>query len=355
MSITNKMKGGVNMGYYDGTKLLSMLDINNEKPEIYICTTNRNAGKTTYYNRYCVNRFKKFGEKFCVIYRYDYEMGDVDKKFFDEIGRLFFPDDSMTFVRKAKGTYGELFLNGVSCGYAVALNKADQIKKHSHLLSDTVRMIFDEFQSETNNYVPNEITKFISVHTSIARGGGKQIKYLPVIMLSNAITILNPYFTAMDIANRLRSDTKYLKGDGYVLESGYYEEVANMQRNSAFNRAFKNDKYVAYASENVYLNDNASFIEKLEGKNSYYCTFVIEGKNFAIREFPEIGYLYVNKNVDSSYPIRICASADSHNVNYVMLKRNDAIINVLRQFFEHGSFRFKDMESKDALLKLLCY
>lgn len=34
--------------YYDGTKLLSMLDINGNKPEIYMCTTNRTGGKTTY-------------------------------------------------------------------------------------------------------------------------------------------------------------------------------------------------------------------------------------------------------------------------------------------------------------------
>lgn len=343
------------MGFYDGTKLLSMQDLNGNKPEIYICTTNRNAGKTTFYNRYAVKRFKNYGEKFGLIYRYDYELVDVDKKFFDEIGRLFFPDDTMTFVRKAKGAYGELFLNGISCGYAVALNKADQIKKHSHLLADTVRLIFDEFQSETNKYVPDEITKFISIHTSIARGGGKQIRYLPVIMLSNAITILNPYFSAMDIATKLKDDTKFLRGDGFVLESGYYEEVAQMQKTSAFNRAFANNKYVQYASENVYLNDNKTFIEKLEGTNRYYCTFTVEGKDFALREYPELGYIYVSKNVDYSYPLKICASVDSHNINYVMLKRNDALISVLRQYFEHGVFRFKDQESKNALIKLLCY
>ena len=45
--------------YYDGTKLLSMLHINGRKPEIYMCTTNRTGGKTTYFGRLCVNRFLK--------------------------------------------------------------------------------------------------------------------------------------------------------------------------------------------------------------------------------------------------------------------------------------------------------
>ena len=43
--------------YYDGTKLLSLMDINGKRPEIYISTSNRSAGKTTYFNRFFVNRF----------------------------------------------------------------------------------------------------------------------------------------------------------------------------------------------------------------------------------------------------------------------------------------------------------
>ena len=30
--------------YYDGTKLLSLTDINGNRPEIYMCTTNRTGG-----------------------------------------------------------------------------------------------------------------------------------------------------------------------------------------------------------------------------------------------------------------------------------------------------------------------
>ena len=40
--------------YYDGTKLLSMLDINGKRPEIYMTTTNRTGGKTTYFGRLLV-------------------------------------------------------------------------------------------------------------------------------------------------------------------------------------------------------------------------------------------------------------------------------------------------------------
>ena len=74
--------------FYDGTKLLSLSDINGNKPEIYICTSNRSAGKTTYFGRYCVNRWIKYGEKFCLIYRYNYELDDCAEKFYKDIGKL---------------------------------------------------------------------------------------------------------------------------------------------------------------------------------------------------------------------------------------------------------------------------
>lgn len=45
--------------YYDGTKLLSMKDINGKRPELFITTGNRSSGKTTYYGRYFMNRFSR--------------------------------------------------------------------------------------------------------------------------------------------------------------------------------------------------------------------------------------------------------------------------------------------------------
>ena len=72
--------------YYDGTKLLSMLDINGNKPEIYMCTTNRTGGKTTYFGRLCINRFLDKKEKFALIYRYNYELDDVVDKFYKDLG-----------------------------------------------------------------------------------------------------------------------------------------------------------------------------------------------------------------------------------------------------------------------------
>lgn len=341
--------------YYDGTKLLSLMDINGEKPEIYLCTTNRSGGKTTYFGRLLVRRFKEKAEKFCLIYRYNYELDDVADKFFKDIGRLFFPEDIMTSKKRAKGIYHELFLNDVPCGYAISLNNADAIKKNSHQFSDVVRMLFDEFQSETNHYCPDEVRKFISVHQSIARGNHKQVRYLPVYMLANPVTILNPYYVEMGITDRLRDNTKFLRGDGFVLEQGWVESASVAQKTSGFNRAFSSNQYVAYASEAVYLNDNKAFIEKPKGKNAYICTLKYDGRDYAIREFAELGIMYCDDHADETFQFKISVTTDDHNINYVMLKRNDFFLGTMRYLFERGCFRFKDMRCKDAVLHALSY
>lgn len=341
--------------YYNGTRLLSMKDINGNKPEIYICTTNRTGGKTTYFARLCVNRFRDKGEKFCLVYRYNYELDECAEKFYKDIEGLFFKGTTMTSKRKASGIFHELFIDDKPCGYAVSLNSADQIKKYSHLFNDVKRMMFDEFQSETNHYCVDEVKKLISIHTSIARGKGEQIRYVPVYMLSNPVSIINPYYVELGISSRLTEETKFLKGDGFVLEQGFVASASEAQRNSGFNRAFANNAYVAYSSECIYLNDNKAFIEKPVGNNKYIATLRYNGTDYGIREYAEQGIIYCDDKADKTFPNRISVTTNDHEVNYVMLKRNDIFLSSLRYFFERGCFRFKDLRCKEAVLKALSY
>lgn len=341
--------------FYDGTKILSMTDINGNKPELYLITTNRTGGKTTYFGRLFVRRFLDKGEKFALLYRYNYELDDCADKFFKDISGLFFQGKTMTSKRKRAGIFHELFIDDVSCGYAIALNSSDQIKKYSHLFSDVTRVLFDEFQSETNHYCSDEVTKFISVHTSIARGQGKQIRYVPVYMLGNSVTLLNPYYIELGIAERIKDDTNFLRGDGFVLEQGFVQSASEAQKDSGFNRAFGRNKYVAYSSQSVYLNDNKSFVEKPIGESRYLATLKYKGTEYALREYASLGIIYCDDRADKTFKQKLTVTTDDHELNYVMLKRNDLFLSNMRYYFERGCFRFKDLKCKEAVLKSLSY
>ena len=342
--------------FYDGVKLLSQKDLNGNTPEIFLCTTNRSAGKTTYFNRLLVNKFKQNGEKFGLLYRYKYELDDCADKFFKDINTLFFPTDEMYSKSQAQGVYHILYLNKKPCGYAFALNSADQIKKYSHLFSDVKRLLMDEFQSETNNYCPDEVKKFRSIHTSVARGQGQQVRYVPVYMISNPVTLLNPYYVSMGITTRLNDKTKFFKGKGFVLEQGFNDTASKQQLESGFNQAFEQDQYTEYLTQGVYLNDNKAFIERPPVNDGrYLVTLRYNGKEYAVREYREQGFLYCDDRPDRTFPHKLSVTTDDHQVNYVMLKANNMFVLNLRYFFEQGCFRFKDLSCKEVILKCISY
>lgn len=354
--------------YYDGTKLLSLKDLDGNLPEIYISTSNRNAGKTTWFSRMVVNRYIRTGKKFALLYRFNYELDNVADKFFKDIKTLFFPDYIMESQRMAHGIYHNIYLRKIKsviaqdplddsdiCGYALALNNADAIKKYSHLFSDVDSIIFDEFQSETNHYCTDEVRKFISIHTTIARGQGKQVRRVPVYMIGNPVSLINPYYTEMGISERLQKDTKFLKGHGFVLENGFVESASLAQKTSGFNRAFSENQYVAYTSEGVYLNDNLAFIEHPQGKSTYLATVRYEGNDFSLRSYDEEGIIYCDDHDDETFKFKIAITTEDHRVNYVMLKRNDLFVQNMRWYFERGCFRFKNLRCKEAVMKLISY
>ena len=348
--------------FYDGTKLLSLMDINGNKPEIYMIESNRNDGKTTYYNRYAFNRFCKKKEKFLILVRFSYELNGIEDRFFKDIRELFFPYYTMYSKPIVDGKFRELFVYPndqeeleESCGYCIALNDADLVKKYSHFFSDVELILFDEFQSETNHYCSEELVKFQSIHKSIARGRGKQVRRVPVIMMSNAVTLLNPYYTAFGINKKLSSKTKYLRCKGLVFERHFNENASKRAQESGFIQAFDDSDYTKYSTENTYLNDNNNFIEKPEGKSKYVVTIKYKNKEYGIRTFDELGIVYCDDRPDKSVKNKICVTTDDHNVNYVMLKSNDMFLANLRFYFNKGCFRFRDLQCKEAILTMLSY
>lgn len=341
--------------HYDGTALLSKRDINGKKPEIYMVSNNRSSGKTTYFGRLLINRFKDGKGKFALLHRYQYELDDSADKFFKDIGSLFFPRDTMTSKKLGGGLFRELFLNDISCGYVICLNAAEAVKKYSHLFSDVERMFLDEFQSETNHYVPNEVEKFISIHTSVARGQGKPVRYVPVYMCGNPVTLLNPYYTSLGISTRLSKNTKFLRGNGFILEQGFNEFASDQQKLSPFMQAFGAEQYAAHASEAVYLQDSDAFIEKLGGRCTYICTLQAKGKDYALREYPDLGFVYCDNRVDYSFPTKLAVTTQDHQPNYVMIQHYSSFILRLRLLFEKGSFRFRNLECKETIINLLSY
>lgn len=339
--------------YYNGGKLLNMTDLNGNKPEIFIVAGNRSAGKTTYFSRKIVRDFINDGKQFILLYRYNYQTENCESSFFGNL-QTFFPDQFMTAKNRMRGAYRELFLNKKTCGYAIALNKSDVIKTISSMFYNVEQILFDEFQTE-GSYCDNEISKFISVHMSVARGHGKQSRYVPVYMCSNFSSLLNPYYATLGISERLRTDTKFMRGNGWAIEINKNKHAIDEQTNSIFMSAFKDALYYKHAIDNMYMNDNVKFIENISGNNNYLCTIKYNGELFSLREYHSPHVLYVSNSIDPQNPRRISVTDDDLEQNYVMKQQYSYLVTLCRNFYQWGLVRFQNLNSKNAFIKFASY
>lgn len=337
--------------FYDGTKLLSLKDIKGEKPAIYMAVSNNSAGKTTWFLSLLVNRFIKKGEKFIILYRFRNELHNVSDKIFGDLKK--FPRFSayeMTEEKGAGGVYIELLLNDKSCGYAIALNCADSVKKMSHKFNDSTSIFMDEFISETGHYCTDEIQKFIIIYKAAARGYGEQVRPVSVYMAANPYTMLNPYYTAFGIGARLQADTKFLRGDGWVFEQNYNASAGQALGATGVFRAFSDSapEYLAYSTEGKYL-DNSSFVERPDGRPSYICTLSYGGRDYGIYSYRDTGILYCSTRADKTCKRRFAVTLDDMRPNTASIAANRAIIEYMRDYFVCGAFRFQNLLAKQAI------
>ena len=153
----------------------------------------------------------------------------------------------------------------------------------------------------------------------------------------------------------MKTDTNYLRGDGFVVEQGFYQNVAEQQKQSGFNRAFKNENYLKFAAQNVYLNDNLNLIEKMQGISDYIVTIKKDGKFYGIRRFKDTGLFYVDNRADETYPDKIVPNANEQEEGYMLLGRSNVLMSSLRYAFEKGYVRFRNQECKSVFFNLMKY
>ena len=339
------------MQYFTAHDISEYKDANGKTPEILLIDGNRAAGKTTAFSRKFVCDFLERGKKFMLIYRYANELHDIAEAFFKDIHVLFFPENEMTDKTRANGAYVELYLDGKSCGYAVALNTAAKLKHYSHIFSDVEQMLFDEYQLENGYYISEEIKKFVSLHMTVARGRGSVVRFVPVYMLSNSISIFNPYYSAFGIAPRINSRTKVLRGDGWVLLRLTLKEVSREQEKSAFNRAFSGSSYIQAATDNSFLNDETYNIEKRNVSDmSPEFVFVDSEKTFVC--FGKYQDFHIRKGgIIPNVPVYGVRQSDRNGQNRSI--RHSAIFGRLNAYYANGYITFQDAETKTAFLSLL--
>lgn len=347
----------INPDFYSGEVLMGKKDLNGNTPEIFFSTSNRSAGKTTFYNGYFVHDFLQNDNKFTLLYRNKYEVEGCAEAFFSDIQKIYFPGLVMkqepilkgNAFRLLIGYYEEDFENpekeqfiGTCCGYATSLAAANVIKTRSQQLSDTTKILFDEFQLEDGRYLNNEIKAFRSIHVSLAREIGTQSKYLPVYLIGNLVDIYNPYYESLGITQRLTPQCNYLRGNGWVVEQSFNQIAATKHSESIFENAFENDSYSAMTQNKKYLvEDNELINANIPNRGLYIASVRFTNTVYGIRYIEEFNIYFMSTKPDPSKRILFAATPEDVTENCVFFrshKMKDYMKNLLhtgRLFFEN--------------------
>jgi len=301
---------------------------------------NRGAGKTYSFKRLVIKRFLKTGAQFIYLRRYKTEFKRFEN-FFNDIAHEF-PEHEF----KVKGSV--CYIDGKVAGWGVALSTALTLKSVNF---EKVEFIgFDEFviDSKLIHYLSNEVTAFLEFYETVARLRDN----VRVLFLSNAVSVVNPYFTYWNI--KVSSQRRFTKIGHIIVEFVRNEEFVQAKYNTRFGQIIKGTNYGDYAVENKFLKDNLNFVEKKSKHAKFEFSVIYKNHRYGFWSDFRNGVIYCSKNYDPSSKIIYAITDEEHNYNVMLIKsaNRSPFLRMAIEAYEGGYMRFEDLEIKNQCIEI---
>lgn len=321
--------------YYDKQGILSHNKLFN------FIVGSRGVGKSFNMKEWAIKDFIENKSQFIYLRRYKEELSTSVKTFFNDIACKF-----PTHTFKVKGK--ELYIDDKLAGFACALSTSMILKSVSY--PDVNKIIFDEFiiPKGVYHYIKDEVTLFLEFYETIAR-----LRDVRVMFVSNAISIVNPYFEYFGIFPR--TGAHYTRGNEWVVEMVKSEDFIKVKKETRFGKLIDGTQYGDYAIENEFLEDNEKFVEKMDGKCICWCTINYKGNLYGVWFGKETGYVYFNTKIDKSCKNNFCFTTKDHTPNYILLKdiKSTSIIRKIREAYTISYVRFDSIKSKKVFYEFM--
>lgn len=326
---------------------------NIRKPLSYNCLWNfilgmRGGGKTYGSLKYCVEQYQKNARRgvkweFMYVRRMKTEL---EKLTIMRNARLFkavqkeFPEN----ILKAESNI--LSCDGKIIGYAQPLSTASILK--SDAFPNVKMIIFDEFIIDnrgTYHYLKDEVTKFLDLYETVARG-----RDVIVLFLSNAVTVTNPYFDYFHLNKPVNGDIQRFGKSKEILVQNYVSPtLSNMKKQSRFGQIIANTEYSDYAYDNEWLLDNEDFIEHKPQRCEYFLTLLYKDSKIGVWIDNKDWIYYISQDVDKQYPKVYSVTTDDHQPNVMLFHAGRKLpwLKNLQDAYEMGAVRYESVKLKN--------
>lgn len=320
--------------YYDFHALLSHNALFN------FVIGNRGAGKTYGAKKWAIKTFLKTGAQFIYLRRYKTEFAEFGNFFADIMHE--FPD--VEFEVKGRNIY----INGQLAGYGIPLSTALTRKSISYHLVD--KIIFDEFviDSKVIHYLNNEVGHFLEFYETVARMRDN----VRVCFLSNAVSIVNPYFLYWNI--KPKGNKRFTKYGHMLVEFVKNQDFIDAKYKTRFGQIIKGTKYGNYAVENEFLKDNDVFVEKKSGNARFEFSIFYNGYTYGFWTDYKAGLCYVSNDYDPSSTLQFAVTDHEHNLNMMLVKSasKSHLLSGAIKAYQGGWLRFEDIQIKNQSIEI---
>ena len=315
---------------------------------INIVIGGRGTGKTFNAKKHCIEDFIKHGRQFFYVRRYNTELDLAMQGFFDQLQHEGYFEEHTFEVKKSKHLY-KFFMDKKPIGFACALSTALIFKSAS--FPDVYNLIFDEAliaRGSSYRYLRNEVTQFLELLESIFR-----LRNGRVLILSNAITVANPYFEFWNIIPKANKQFEFYHDGDICLEQVQNEAFKQEKLKSPIGRLIANTEYGEYAIDNKMLQDNNTFIGFKPNDAKYSFLIKIDGSQFGVWTSNKQGALYISSLYDPTKPLVLALDAESHDESSLLVGTRENAYMRLRRAFELGLLFFENQKQKHKVVSAL--
>lgn len=325
--------------YYSLDRLLSHGGI------INMAVGARGLGKTYSAKRLAIRNAIRKGEEFVYLRRFKTELKHVST-FFNDIAAEF-PEFEFRVTRRTAAfrRRGDEESPWRTIGYFIALSSAATLKSVSYPKVTT--LIFDEFIIETGSrrYLPGEVDTFLDLYSTIDRNDDR----VRVLMLSNAVRCVNPYFVEW----HLNAGKRFQKrGRGYIVcEIIDNAEFASQVSATRFGRFIRENspEYAKYAIDNAFSDDTPALLGRkppdavlagiIRTRGGSFSVWVRERKYWVQKRLPKDARRWC-------YAVR-------PDDGETLLSRSHPYTEMMRAAFRNGRMRFDCVESREVFWSVM--
>lgn len=313
----------------------------------------RGDGKTYSAKTFCIDKFIKSKDEFIYLRRYEPELKKSKHHLFDDISQLYPNKDMRVFgsdiqiAPHAESEADKKHQKWQNMGYALALSNANDWK--SVPFPRVKWVIFDEFIIEKGmkHYIPNEIQNFLDFYSTLDRNQDR----VRVIMLANAVSIVNPYFIYWGIKVR-DGEFTYYKNKYISVELINNENFTHEVKNTRFGKFISDSEYGKYAIDNRFKDDTDTFIAKKPQNAMFHYGIKYCNETLGLWLDVNEGNYFVNNQIPNNATVYALTKQDLRP-NIIMVTKSMPLLKQLKNIYMQSCVYFSDTKTKGLFMEIM--